>query len=84
MKKPKAKSSEAITQDIRLLVIPKTAVKTREVIVTNHVPAFKGNGGGFNYVCGFCDTILAENIKKRGIRNKVVQCYDCLRLNEFR
>ena len=54
------------------------------VITTKNRPAFKGRNGGFNYVCGFCDTILAEDVEKGEITNKVVKCYECWRFNEFR
>jgi hypothetical protein len=75
--------SKPTPENIRLRVIPKPKGNSIAVIITKNRPAFRGKNGGFNYLCGFCDTILAVNIKKDEVREKVVQCYDCLRFNEF-
>ena len=52
--------------------------------MTGPKSAFRGqSGGGFNYVCGSCNAILAEDVKENEITNKVVQCYECLKYNQF-
>jgi len=51
--------------------------------MTGPKPAFRGQGGGYNYICGFCEIILAEDVKKGEITNKVVKCYDCQKYNQF-
>jgi hypothetical protein len=68
-------------ENIRLQVIPKPI--EIPVIFSENAPAFTGKNGGFNYLCGFCDAILAEDVEKNQYSNKIVKCYECWRFNKF-
>jgi hypothetical protein len=53
------------------------------VRMTSLEPIFRGMHGGFNYICGSCNTILAEDVGKGGIENKIIQCFECLKYNQY-
>jgi hypothetical protein len=74
----------AMAQIIKLQIIPTNNVNSRGLVhMTGPSPAFRGKSGGFNYVCGFCNAILAEDVKQNETTKKVVQCYGCLKYNQF-
>jgi hypothetical protein len=78
------KESVTKSETIRLQIIPTNTVNARGIVnMTGPKPAFRGQGGGYNYICGFCEIILAEDVKKGEITNKVVKCYDCQKYNQF-
>ena len=67
---------------MKLCIIPKPAEGSRTVIESKVNPAFKGEGDS-DYVCGNCETILAEKIRRGQIKNIVVRCPKCGQYNEF-
>ena len=74
----------ATIETIRLQIIPTNTVNARGIVnMTGPGPAFRGQNGGYNYICGFCEIVLAKDVKKDEIRNKVIQCYDCSKYNQF-
>jgi hypothetical protein len=76
-------ASKPTSKIVRLEVIPKSdkTAKTA-IILSSYKPAFKVEKEGYNYVCGFCDTLLAEDVGKEQIQNKVILCFECLKYNK--
>jgi DNA-directed RNA polymerase subunit RPC12/RpoP len=74
------------SKEIKLKVIPEPAPKSRVVI-----EAQKDEGEGeegmnterVNYVCGNCNSIIAENVIEGSMKDQVVKCTSCNSYNEF-
>jgi predicted nucleic acid-binding Zn-ribbon protein len=80
------------SKNIKLKVVPKPAPKTRAVLDLNSegITDFSGADAGekdinvvrVNYVCGHCNSIIAENIKDGALKDVVVKCNSCGSYNE--
>jgi hypothetical protein len=71
-------------ETIKLVIIPTNTENSRGIVnMTGPSPAFRGLDGGFNFVCGSCGIILAEDVKQNQIKNTVVKCFGCLKYNQF-
>ena len=74
------------SRNIKLKVIPEPAPKSRVII-----EAFKGEDEGkkdskakkVNYVCGNCNSMIAENVIEGSMKDQVVKCNTCNSYNEF-
>jgi hypothetical protein len=74
-----------IHENIKLKIIATPKNMTKNIILAKSIiPVFVGKNGGFNYVCGFCKIILAEDVKKGEIKNNIVRSHECWKYNEFR
>jgi hypothetical protein len=72
--------------DKKLKVIPKPKENTRAVLVLKPDPnktstVIKGQGD-VNLICGYCESVLCENVNFGQIRNLVVKCPVCNNYND--
>jgi hypothetical protein len=75
-------ASKQTPKIVRLEVIPKSDKTAKTAIILSSKPAFRPEKEGCNYVCGYCGTLLAEDVGKKQIRNKIILCFECLRYNK--
>jgi len=66
---------------IRLNVIPEPQPNTRTILAPQNGPAIRG-GGEIDFICGNCESLLAEGISEDQIRNIVFKCSNCGQYNE--
>lgn len=63
--------------NLKLEVIPEPVDGTASIMVkTDDQPFFNG-GGDTNLVCGKCEHLLADQIRKDQISGLVLKCYNC-------
>jgi hypothetical protein len=73
-------------KQIKLLVIPKPAERTRTVLLqATAPPLFIGEEAeGPDYVCGKCDSVLIAKTTKLWLLNIVIRCFNCGAYNDTR
>jgi len=74
------------SKDIKLKVIPEPAPKSR--VVTKPFRSEDSGEEGINservnYLCGNCNSIIAENVIEGSMKDQVVKCSTCNCYNEF-
>jgi hypothetical protein len=74
------------TKQIKLLVIPEPAERTRTVLLqASTQPLFTGEEKEApDYVCGKCDSVLIAKTTKLLFLNIVIKCFRCGAYNDTR
>jgi len=77
---------KAPRRQIKLLVIPKPAERTRTVLLQGSAPPlFTGEEAEApDYVCGKCDSVLIAKTTRLWLLNIVIRCFNCGAYNDTR
>ena len=67
---------------IKLEIVPGGSEETGSVKGFKAAPFIRGNGE-FDYICGHCEAVLAEKMRRDQIKNLVLQCPTCGKYNKF-